>query len=298
MVKIVENTVGPADINIATTDENLTVEQMFQQVKLPSLGREIFSVQQMHGPTAALFNVRNRVAQPGNPVTLTNANDFQLFRSEVACYPSVAISTGVTQEMIQDLRAQYGLEANKIIGSLLRGLANEAENAHTLAFLTSNSLVGPSLTLSPAVRANAELTLFTVTKRVQELVLKINSIGLRTFEAFAVLPAQELAGVMSLANYAQGEVRENNSSLFVAKIGKTKFYLNPDPLSTTAYVGLLDPLNMSKSSGVFSPYEETVVNGVNPDTGAEHYHIYNRYAITASPLHIPGEEMFHQFNIV
>lgn len=298
MVKILENTVGPADINIATTDENLTVEQMFQQVKLPSLGREIFSVQQMHGPTAALFNIRNRVAQPGNPITLTNANDFQLIRSEVACFPSVAISTGITQEMTQDLKSQYGMEANKIIGSLLRGLANDDENANTLAFLNANSLNGPSLTLSPTVRANAELTLFTVTQRVQELVLKMNSLHLVTFDAFAVLPARELAGVMALANYAQGEVRESNSSLYVAKIGKTKFYLNPDPLSTTAYVGLLDPLNMSKSSAVFSPYEETVVNGVNPDTGAEHYHIYNRYAIAVSPLHRLNEELLHMFNIV
>jgi len=298
MSKILENTQGSADVNVATTDENLTVEQMFQQVKLPSLGREIFSVQPMHGPTAALFNVRHRISQPGNLVTPANANDFQLIRSEVACFPSVAISTGVTQEMIQDLLSQYGSEANRIVGTLLRSLANDAENVDTLAFLAANSLVGPSLTLSPATRANAELTLFEVTKRVQELVLKINSTGLKTFEAFAVLPAQELAGVMSLANYAQGEVQESNTSLFVAKIGKTKFYLNPDPLSTTAYVGLLDPFNMSKSSAVFSPYEETVVNGTDPVTGAEHYHIYNRYAITASPLHIPGEEMLHQFNII
>jgi len=284
-----ENTLTPNAPNVATTDEIASPDTMFQQASLPSLGRQIFSVLPIHGPTAALFNIRNNTS--GVPA---NANDFELVRAEVICNNSTSIATGVTQEAIQDLRAQYGKETDNIIGKLLRGLANDQENVDTIAFLDLKSLLAPTLTLTTA--QNAETNLFEITQRVHELVLQMNSKHLRSYEAFAVLPFKALGGIMALSQYV-GADDKSERGLFIAKVGGTKFYMNPVATSTTAYVGLIDSNNPSKSSAVFSPYASNVIEAVNPLNGNNTYHIFNRYAITASPLHAVGEEMLHKFDI-
>jgi hypothetical protein len=281
---LLEDTTTPHAPEIATTDENLSVDNLFQQTLLPSLGKQIFSVIPVNGPTAALFNIRKK----------KDANDFELLRSEVEVYPSQSITTNVTQEVIQDLFSQYGREAEKIIGSLLRGLANDDENQKTLAFLEANSATAPDVVLSDS--HNAEVNLFEITQKVHELVLLINNKTLRTFESWAVVPYQPLGGLMGLTglNIVNDE---NERGLYITTVGQTRFYLNPDVNSTTVYVGLKDPNNPSKSSAVFSPYRSSVVEASNPNTGDNVYHIFNRYAITLSPLHETGNELLYKFNI-
>lgn len=281
---LVEDTSTANAPNIATTDENLSVDQMFQQSSLPSLGRSIFPVIPMHGPTAALFNIRKK---PGT-------NDFELLRNNVEVYPSESIKTGLTQETIQDMRNQYGKEANNVIGSLLRGLSNDQENTRTLAFLDTNSLADTDLILTNS--KNAEQNVFEITQRVQELVLKTNSKSLRSYSAFAVVPYKALGGVMALNEYVGSNVN-SEFGLFITRIGKTSYFLNPDATSTTAYVGIKD-INPSKSSAVFSPYKSTVTVALDPDTGNQVNHIFNRFAITQSPLHTASDEMLHKFTVV
>lgn len=282
---LVEDTSTPNAPEIATTDENLSVDAMFQQAALPSLGRQIFSVIPMSGPTAALFNIRKK----------DGSNDFELIRNEVEVFPSQSISTGLTQEVVQDIRAQYGREANQIIGTLLRGLANEQENARTLAFLEANALASPALNLSDSL--SAETNVFEISQRVHELVLKANVLNQRTYESFAVLPYVPAAALAALNSYVGG-MDKDERGLFIAEVGNTKFFMNPDATSTTAYVGLKDTKNPSKSSAVFSPYASSITEAQNPDTGAMNYFIFNRFAITASPLHVTGNEMLFKFNIV
>lgn len=84
----------------------------------------------------------------------------------------------------------------------------------------------------------------------------------------------------------------------VAKVGRTKFFLNPDPTSSVCYVGLCDQRDPSKSSAVFSPYVSEVVQTTDYDTGEDSYHIFNRFAITASPLHVTDNEMLYKFTVV
>ena len=386
--KLVEDLATPASPNVATTDENLSVDTMFQQVSMPSLGRQIFSVLPIHGPTAALFNIRNQnniiavaqvytitptavdstvytltidgiaysytsgigatVAQitaglaleinvtqtngivpvtavdnttnitltadvagvaftatdtgagtlvivPTQPNVVANSgNDFELVRADVTVKNSASIATGITQEVVHDLRSQFGKETAGVIGKLLRGLANDAENTDTIAFLEANALAGTTLLLSNS--ANAETNLFEITQRVHELVLAINSNHLRSYEAFAVVPYVALGGIMGLSKYVGGD-NKSERGLFIAKVGQTKFYLNPDATATNAYVGLKDTTNPSKSSAVFSPYVSNIIDAIDSNTGNSTYHIFNRYAITASPLHVAGEEMLHKFAI-
>ena len=282
---LVENTTTPNAPEIATTDENLSADVMFQQSELPSLGKQIFSVVPMNGPTAALFNIRKKDA----------TTNFELVRNEVAVFPSESISTGLTQEVVQDIKSQFGKEAPMVVGKLLRGLANDQENTRTLEFLEANCKAESDLNLTDSL--NAETNLFEITQRVHELILKANSLNLRTYEAFVVLPYTAVAAIMSLSAYAGGE-EEDERGLFIAQIGQTKFFTNPDATSTTAYVGLLDKRNPSRSAAVFSPYVSNIVEATNPDTGELTYHIFNRFAITASPLHVTGNEMMFKFDVV
>jgi hypothetical protein len=269
--KLVENTTGPADPDVATTDENLSVDGMFQQASIPSLARSIFCVQPMSGPTAALFNIR----------TKTDKTGFELLRREVEVFPSQAISTGLTQEVAQDILAQYGKDARIVIGKLLRGLANDQENTKCLTFLDTESADKGNLNFSGP--KNAETTLFELTQKVHEIVTAANIPKFVTYEAFCVLPITAAAAIISLNKYVGGDETEEHD-LFLAENGRVKFYLNPDPNATDAYVGLRSS-NMSKCAAVFSPYVSNVVEATDANTGEQTYHIYNRFAISASPLH-------------
>lgn len=397
---VVENLTTPADPNIATTDENLTIDTMFQQSALPSLAKQIFSSIPVHGPTGAIFNLRKKVG----------TNDIELVRGDVTVIsPSVSIPTGITQEAIDDMRSIFGKEANNIIGKLLRGIANDDENEKTIAFLEANSAVAADLTLSNSL--NAEVNLFEITQKVHELVLKINSRNTRSYESWAVIPFTPLGGIMGLSQYA-GAADKDERGLFIAKIGQTKFYMNPDSTitlgteatgvatvvgstnvtavsattgifenatltitdngtnitsvtssldtldtngvfvaaagdnllpapvalgataltltggatitltsaatgaggaatfdttgavawsstpSTMAYVGIKDTENPSKSSAVFSPYETQISPVTDPQSGNVNFHIFNRYAITPSPLSVLNNEMLYKFNIL
>jgi hypothetical protein len=282
---LVEDTTGAEAPNVASTDQNLSVDQLFQQTGLHSLGRSIFSVVPVSGPTAGLFNLRKKAG----------TTNFELVRANVEVYPSDSIATGLTQEVVQDIRNQYGKSADTIIGTLLRSLANEQENTRTLEFLEANCKAEADLDLTNSL--NAELVTFEVGQRVHELILRANDVSSRTFDSFCVLPYQAAAAFAALNNYVGG-MDKDVEGLFISEIGNTRFYMNPDVTSTTAYVGLRDRRNMSKSSAVFSPYAETVVEAQDPNTGNMQYFIFNRFAITASPLHVTNNEMLFKFDIV
>jgi len=279
-----EDTSTPNAPNIETTDENLTVDAMFQQSSLPSLGRQIFSVLPINGPTGGLFNIKKKAV----------GNEFELVKRNVEVYNSAAIKTALTQEAVQDLKAMHGKEANLVVGKLLRGLANDDENTKTLAFLVAQAKAAAGLTLTSS--SNSEVTLFELTKKVTDLILEINKLNLRTYEACAIVPYKAVSAMMALSQYAGGD-DDGERGLFIAKIGKTRYYTNPDSTSLVAYVVLRDSENPSKSSAVFSPYMGQIIEARDPDSGSLTYHIFNRYAITASPLHITNNEMIYSFAI-
>jgi phage tail sheath gpL-like len=223
-----------------------------------------------------------------------NTNEFKLVRSNVEVENSTAIKTGITQEAIQDLRSQHGKSAEKIIGMMLRALANDAENTKTMSFLSTYAKVSTTLALTNS--KNAETNLFEITHKVQELVLQMNKINIRTYDASVVLPYKVMASIMSLSQYIQGEDKEERG-LFIAQINRTKYYTNPVSTSLTAYVVLKDIDNPSKSSAIFSPYVSQIIEAQDPNSGSVSYHIFNRYAITISPLHVSGNEMIYSFDI-
>lgn len=283
---ISEDLTTPASPNVADTDENLSADYLFQQTSTPSLGRQIFSVVPIHGPTGGLFNIRRKAG----------TNDFQLVRSDVEVFPSTSIKTGLTQEAMQDILGQYGKYGEEVIGKLLRSLANEQEDTKTLAFLAAQSLASGALILSN--RASSTINVREINQKVHELILKANTDFRRTFQAYCVLPYWAAASflVNNSSSDSYDNQRPDDSGLFVGVIGNTKFFMNPDSTATEVFVGLSD-YNPSKSAAVFSPYESLVVPAQDPDTGNLSYHLFNRFAITASPLHVAGEEMMFKFDI-
>lgn len=279
-VHVFENT---DSIDIATTDENLTVDEMFQQASLPSLARLIFSVVPMNGPTAALFNIEHK----------PDGSGIKLLRNEVQVYDSEPVKSGLTRETVEDLRNQYGKEADKVIGILLRSLANEQENQKALEFLEANSEDAGALTLTDA--QNAETVLFELVRKVKEQVLKANSVSHRTYGAYCVLPYTFASSISALSEYIGGD--DKTSDLYFSYHNGVKFYLNPDvSITNTVYVGLKSENNMSKSAAVFSPYQSTVSEATDPKTGETVYHLFNRFAITASPLN-ENRKLMYKFNI-
>lgn len=283
--KLVEDTTGAAEPNIATTDENLSIDGIFQQFLLPSLGRQIFSVVPINGPSGAIFNLRKK----------SGSNDFELVRGNVSVYPSESIKTGITHEAIEDIYFQYGKDAgNQIIGELLRGLANEQENTKTMEFLEAQSKDAGIIQVSSY--GNAEINFFEITQPMHQAILEMNNKNLRTYSGFVVLPATVLGGIMGLRSWV-GADKEDHKELFITEIGDTRFYLNPDPTSNMAYVGLKSKTNSSKSSAIFSPYQSSIIEALDYDSGEPAFFIYNRFAITASPLHVLGDEMLYKFQV-
>lgn len=281
---LLEDLTTNGDPNIAQNDQNLSVDAIFQQTNIQSLARQVCSTATLNGPGGALFNIVKK-----------NANDIKLVRKEVEVFPSEILKTNITREAIQDLRSQFSKEADVIISTLFRGLSNELENEELLQLLNTECKDYGDLQLTDSL--NAELNLFETTQRVHEIVLKMNQKYQRTFDAFAIIPATALGGIMGLSQYA-GAIKKEERGLFITQIGSTKFYLNPDVSDLNAYVGLKDDDNLSKSSLVFSPYQNQILDVTDPESGDTHYFLVNRFAITSSPLHELDNELLYKFKVL
>lgn len=285
-IENIQNLIIETDIgDIQGTDGNLTVNGMFQQSSVESLARRVCSVSQIITPSGGLFNIRKK----------SGTTDFEIVRRNIEVYPSVPVKTGITNEVIQDIKNVFAKDYVNIIGKLFKGIANDMENEKLLDFLDTNSKDYGDLSLTDSL--NAELNLFETTQRVQEILLKMNQKSFRTYDSFAILPAEPLAGIMALSQVYGGGVDKDHRGLFITRLGQTDYYLNPDATSTTAYVGLIDRENPSRSSLAFLPYQSQILDAIDPDTGNTVYFLFNRFGIAASPLHETGKEMLYKFNV-
>ena len=275
--EINENTVNGAAPEIAVVDRKLTIQDIYSQLKVPSLGREIFPVYEQNGPLAGVF-------------ALEKVNDkVKLLRADSQVYDSEPINTGITQEAVQDIEAQFGLSANRIIASLLRVLANEQENIKTKEFLEAHATQGNANTLSEP--GNSKLIVEEISQAVAEHVMEINSGGYIAYKSSAVIPAR-FAGAFAIRG---DDVNDDSESLFyMATVGHTKYYLDPDPTNkNTVYVSLNSE---GSSSAVFREYTDDIVTATDPDTGNKNFFIFNRFAITASPKH-EIHSMIYKFDV-
>lgn len=270
--------------NIAVTDENLSINGIYQQSKLPSLGRSIFTVTEVHGPTAALFNI-----------TGNNKGGISLLRSEVEVFDSVPVRTNITHETVQDMKSQFGEDALYRIANLLKGFANDDENVKTIAFLQANAIPTTPVTITDQL--SPDYTWREISWKVQQCILEMNSKHIRTYNAFVVLPYKYASAIMSVFADLRNSDIADASTLFVGKSGLTDWYVNPDSSDNKVYVGLKDDLGTGRSCAVFSPYKNEITDAIDYETGSKVYFIWNRYAITISPLHSNEEPMLMSFEV-
>lgn len=282
MNKLTENVYAPT---IATTDENLSINGIYQQTKLPSLGRRIFTVTPISGPTGAIFNISSK------------SDGIKLLRNEVEVYdyPINAPKSKITLEALQDIKSQYGEDGLKLVANFLKGIANDDENANTISFLDANAVASSNISLSEPTMP--DLVWREISYKVQQCVLEMNSQHIRTYNAFVVLPYSLGASIMSVFADLHNSELADATSLFIGKSGLTEWYVNPDSSDTNIYVGLMDKLGTGRGCAVFSPFVNEIKFDTDYETGMQVCHIWNRYAITVSPLHTNTEPMIMKFEV-
>lgn len=271
--------------NIATTDENLSINGLYQQASLPSIGRIIFTVAPVHGPTGAIFNVKTKEDKSG----------IEIVRNEVEVYESPAKRTTVTAESLQDIVKQYGEDGLKMIARYLRGISNAEENEKTIEFLKTYAVSAGSITLLEPKSPDSNWR--EISMKVQDCVLKMNSKNRRTYNAFIVMPYKYGAAMMSLFADLKNNDKADIDTLFIGSSGLTDWFVNPDPTDDNIYVGLMDKQGTGRECAVFSPYTDEIRKAYDYETGQNAYFIFNRYAITISPLHTPDNPMIMKFTI-
>ena len=275
--------------NIGTADFSFnTLVKVFEELPTLSLVREIAAVVPMKYSTGQIVNIRRQGA----------TNSFETVVAELTVNTATAnpIQTGISVEVIQDLQNQYGLDGYKIAANLLKGITDADENTAFLTFLDANSLATPVLTLTGA--GSAETSLFEITQRVQELVIKMNTPSFRTFDAFVILPYKNAASISALSSYVR-EKELTEERLVVNRIGKTKYYVNPDVTATTAYVGLSDhdKNSLGASSVIMGTFPQEVLRSGVQGTFQQNVGLLNRYATAVNPLSTAGVEMLMSFAI-
>ena len=275
-----------AEPNVATIDQNLNLGKLYQQTLLPSMARVLFPELKMFGPSGKVFNIRKK----------EDATDIELISSLMDVYPSDPIKTNITREALQDIFAMFGIDGVKSLAKMLRASANEQENKKLIEFLQANSHDEGTLNLSDPL--NAETQMFEITNKVQGLVLKANSVSKRTFRAYAMLPYEYVAPIMTTTQYTLGVNTSDINELKGVQIGLTKYYMNPIVEDKTCYVGLSDKeINIGASAAFFGDYTNDLIEATHPDTGNLSYFIYNRFGLQVSPLHSDENPMMFKFSI-
>ena len=108
---LLENVFAP---NIETTDENLSLPEIYMKMRFPSVGKEIFTNAPVHGPTGAIFAIRGKASKDG----------YELLRSEVEVFPDMLEKkVEISKEVVEDLQSMFGLDGLKLLAAYLAGFA-------------------------------------------------------------------------------------------------------------------------------------------------------------------------------
>jgi hypothetical protein len=273
------------DIGTADFSFNKVIDA-FQELPTTSILRSIAAVVPMKMSTGSVINIRR------NGVT----NSFETVESTMTVndVSATPLASGLSVEVIHDLFRQYKESAYDYASALLRGIVDKAENDALITFLNTNSLNTTALVLTAP--SSAEQTLFELTQRVQELVLKMNTPDFRTYEAFAILPYKYAASISAIQTYI-GAKDKDEKRLIVSKIGKTIFYVNPDTTATKVYVGLAVNGSIAASSIIVGDYQQEILRSTFVESFQENIGILNRYATVVNPLSTSGREMLMEFTI-
>jgi hypothetical protein len=126
----------------------------------------------------------------------------------------------------------------------------------------------------------------------------MNTPSFRTFDAFVILPYKNAASISALSSYVR-EKELTEERLVVNRIGKTKYYVNPDVTATKGFVGLSDhdKNSLGASSVIMGTFPQEVLRSGVQGTFQQNVGLLNRYATAVNPLSTAGVEMLMSFEI-
>lgn len=268
-----------------------------------SLVYQICEVLPMKSTVGKVFTARQK---PGT-------NDMEVISKEINTKIST-YKTGFTQEVLQDMNSMFGRSTKRSIRNVIKGVSAKEENKSLLTLLFDESTTKSSYTVTDS--DSLESVMLQISKKVSESVIEMNRETYKTLDSFCILTKEFAASFLGSFNYM---TEGNEKSLYVGRMGRTDYYINPFPNTSSqftdaydyayesdasaeidyCYVGLRSK-TAGASSVIFAPFNYEGQYVTDPDTLEVNLFVRNRYGIVSSPLHKPleGTSMLHKFQLI
>ncbi|EPY7848005.1 hypothetical protein ACXGXY_001741 [Campylobacter coli] len=260
------------------------------------IGHHIAEVQPMMQPSGYVFARQE------------TQDTFKIIKKQIDVDTNKSIIK-ISQEAWEDLLNLSNLnkagdeQTPELFINWVKSSAAHKETEKIINLIKENAVDAGNLTLDDTndAKQNAETNLFYISKKVGDLVIKMNSPNFRTYDSFCILPQTGVGGILSLSfTYSRidDSTDENRANdYFLGKINNTRYYLNPNPNDNNAYVGLKSHKEKGVNSLIYSPYCMNLTTAYNYNSGERTVGIFTRNAYTIHPLHSPTTPMLYKFTI-
>lgn len=278
-------TIGGHSPNVAAVDSVVNGE-IFSATSGYSLARELFANLPLAVPSGQLLNVKAEQES-------ANRHKIKMVSRQVTVFDTDPVNVGITVEAFQDLVNIWGLtNADKFLSGLIDGLVVEDHNIRTIDFLENNSATVSPITLNYSNFDPTEVA-YQLLSTVSKIIHKANQAKFRTYGYFLLLPAtlSHFFDILTLTKQGTIERRKIGNIILddgfsiIARKPYTSTSIGPHDDDNVIYFGLLDRNEKSRSGAFFSKYREEVVKATDPNDGSTQMMLYNRFALSANPLH-------------
>ncbi|MGI7118715.1 hypothetical protein ACNGEM_09000 [Campylobacter coli] len=260
------------------------------------IGHHIAEVQPMMQPSGYVFARQE------------TQDTFKIIKKQIDVDTNKSIIK-ISQEAWEDLLNLSNLnkagneQTPELFINWVKSSAAHKETEKIINLIKENAVDAGNLTLDDTndSKQNAETNLFYISKKVGDLVIKMNTPNFRTYDSFCILPQTGVGGILSLSfTYSRidDSTDENRANdYFLGKINNTRYYLNPNPDDNNAYVGLKSHKEKGVNSLIYSPYCMNLTTAYNYESGERTVGIFTRNAYTIHPLHSMTTPMLFKFTI-
>lgn len=260
------------------------------------IGHHIAEVQPMMQPSGYVFARQE------------TQDTFKIIKKQIDVDTNKSIIK-ISQEAWEDLLNLSNLnkagneQTPELFINWVKSSAAHKETEKIINLIKENAVESVGIVLDGAndSKQNAETNLFYISKKVGDLVIKMNTPNFRTYDSFCILPQTGVGGILSLSfTYSRidDSTDENRANdYFLGKINNTRYYLNPNPNDNNAYVGLKSHKEKGVNSLIYSPYCMNLTTAYNYESGERTVGIFTRNAYTIHPLHSATTPMLYKFTI-
>lgn len=242
-----------------------------------------------YGNLSAMVSDVRKLNRPGGKIQgiyRDKALDKLVIKETLVDVASTKVKTEFTEETIQDLYSIYGENVYEVLADFLAAEVNEELNIDLFTFLDTHASVGTTLTFTNGTMKATGDVIYNIKTKLSIELVRLAKANKRPIRGFAIVSAG-IATAMMVDGYATLADRENESAsnLYIGTLGAIDYYMNPfhTDLIDVAYVGLKGT-GFSGGSLYYLPYNNTILNAVDADTGAKNLFILNRSKIALNPF--------------